>query len=194
MENEGTDKPRVTTVSQTVGPFFHIGLQWLFGERVAEPEAVGRHIAVEGRVLDGDGVPVPDALVEAWQADANGYYVDPSAPQDMTPGFRGYARVPTTADGRFRFSTVKPGRVPGPGAGLQAPHILVAVFMRGLLRQAVTRIYFSDEPSNQEDGVLRRVPAARRSTLVARQKANQPDVFEWNIVLQGAHETVFFDF
>src|SRR5512140_1728079 len=194
MANEGTGQPRTPTVSQTVGPYFQIGLQWLFGDRVAEADTPGRHIAIAGRVLDGDGAPVPDALLEVWQADSNGTYAHPEAGRAVAPGFHGFARVPTNAAGSFRFTTVKPGRVPAPGGGMQAPHIVVAVFMRGLLRQAVTRIYFSDEPSNEADLVLLRVPASRRSTLVAMAEAGQPDVFAWNIVLQGPDETVFFDF
>lgn len=195
MTNESPRAALLPTVSQTVGPFFHIGLRWLFNERVAEDSAPGRHMVVEGKVLDGDGAPVPDALIEVWQADSNGTYSHPDDPREepVSPGFRGYARVPTSDAGCFRFSTVKPGRVPAPGGGMQAPHILVALFMRGLLRQLVTRIYFSDEPSNDEDLVLLRVPALRRETLIARLNDAQPEIFEWNIVLQGPHETVFFD-
>lgn len=183
------------TVSQTVGPFFHLGLGWLYSSRVADSETRGRHISIRGRVLDGDGVPVPDALIEVWQADASGRYpISGKEPErDARPGFRGYARVPTNEDGTFCFTTVKPGRVPAPGGGLQAPHILVAVFMRGLLRQLATRIYFADDPSNAEDAILLRVPAPRRGTLVARPLPDSSDVFEWNVVLQGADETVFFD-
>jgi protocatechuate 3,4-dioxygenase alpha subunit len=195
MANDSRATPQVVTVSQTVGPFFHIGLDWLSGGRVAEANAAGWHIAVEGRVLDGGGEPVPDALIEVWQADGKGRYARSGGRQDnpASAGFRGFARVPTTPEGRFRFSTVKPGRVPAPGGGLQAPHILVALFMRGLLRQLVTRIYFSDESSNGEDLVLGRVPAARRATLIACPKPAEPEVFEWNVFLQGPHETVFFD-
>jgi protocatechuate 3,4-dioxygenase alpha subunit len=195
MANERS-RARRATIPQTAGPYFHIGLRWLFGDRVAEAHAAGRHIAVEGRVVDGDGVPVSDAMLEVWQADPNGTYAHPDDPhgRPVTPGFRGYARVPTSSEGWFRFTTVKPGRVPAPDGGMQAPHIVVALFMRGLLRQAVTRIYFSDEPSNQDDMVLLRVPAPRRSTLIARPKPGPADVFEWNIILQGSHETVFFDY
>ncbi|XXV25404.1 protocatechuate 3,4-dioxygenase subunit alpha [Sorangium sp. So ce1389] len=191
-EREVTLQP---TLSQTVGPFFHMGLQWLFCDQVAEAGAPGRHITVQGRVLDGDGVPVPDALIEVWQADANGKYPHPADRQDKrpTPGFRGYARVPTDDAGAFRFRTVKPGRVPAPGAGVQAPHISVRVFMRGLLLPLVTRIYFADEAANEDDLVLGRVPASRRGSLIAHPRPGEVDVFEWNVVLQGADETVFFD-
>ncbi len=196
MANEDTAASLQATVSQTAGPYFHIGLRRLFTDQVADANAVGCHIVVEGRVLDGDGVPVTDALIEIWQADANGKYAHPDDLKDKsrTPGFRGFARVPSNDDGAFRFTTVKPGRVPAPDGAKQAPHILVSVFMRGLLRQAVTRIYFSDEPSNEEDLVLGCVPAPRRSTLIAEQRTGQPEVFDWNIVLQGPHETAFFDY
>jgi protocatechuate 3,4-dioxygenase alpha subunit len=199
MANEDTASSHQATVSQTAGPYFHIGLRRLFSDQVADADAVGRHIVVEGRVLDGDGVPVSDALIELWQADPNGKYAHPHDLDDLkdksrTPGFRGFARVPTNDDGVFRFTTVKPGRVPAPDGAKQAPHILVSVFMRGLLRQAVTRIYFSDEPSNEEDLVLGCVPAPRRSTLIAKRRTGQPDVFDWDIVLQGPHETAFFDY
>lgn len=151
MANEA--ESHQATVSQTAGPYFHIGLGRLFSDQVADADAVGRHIVVEGRVLDGDSVPVTDALLEIWQADPNGKYAHPDDLTDKarTPGFRGFARVPSNDDGGFRFTTVKPGRVPAPDGAKQAPHILVSVFMRGLLRQVVTRIYFSDEPSNEEE-------------------------------------------
>ncbi|WP_433937842.1 protocatechuate 3,4-dioxygenase subunit alpha [Sorangium cellulosum] len=183
------------TLSQTVGPFFHMGLQWLFSDQVAEAGTPGRHITVQGRVLDGDGAPVPDALIEVWQADSNGKYPHPADLQDKrpAPGFRGYARVPTDDAGAFRFRTVMPGRVPAPGAGMQAPHISVRVFMRGLLLPLVTRIYFADEAANADDLVLGRVPASRRGSLIANPRPGEVDVFEWNVVLQGADETVFFD-
>jgi protocatechuate 3,4-dioxygenase alpha subunit len=193
---DGHSRPALDpTVSQTVGPFFHIGLKWLFSDRVAKPGTPGRHIVVEGRVLDGDGVPVSDALVEVWQADAQGNY---ALAEDLPGsggalGFGGFARVPTNDDGVFRFATVKPGRVRDPAGGMQAPHLLVSIFMRGLLRHLATRIYFADEPSNTEDLVLSRVQASRRHTLIAAPSPDSPDAFEWNIVLQGTAETVFFD-
>ncbi len=194
MSDDG--RSHLATVSQTVGPFFHIGMQWLCSEEVAQASAPGRHITVEGSVLDGGGAPVPDAVIEVWQADANGVYATSDEQKDkpVSPGFRGFGRVSTGNSGGFRFLTVKPGRVPAPDGGLQAPHMLVALFMRGLLRHTVTRIYFSDEPSNQEDLVLGRVPASRRSTLLATPKPGKPEVFVWNILLQGPDETVFFDY
>jgi len=196
MANEDTAASHQATVSQTAGPYFHIGLRRLFTDQVTDVDAAGRPIVVEGHVLDGDGVPVTDALIEIWQADPNGKYAHPDDLTDKSraPAFRGFARVPSDDDGVFRFTTVKPGRVPAPDGTKQAPHILVSVFMRGLLRHAVTRLYFSDEPSNEEDLVLGRVPAPRRSTLIAKRRTGQPDVFHWDIVLQGPHETAFFDY
>jgi protocatechuate 3,4-dioxygenase, alpha subunit len=181
------------TASQTVGPYLHIGLTWLTIERLAAPDCPGQHIKIEGRVLDGDGQPVPDALLEIWQADSQGRYAHPedSNQASLTPGFRGFGRLPTDADGRFCFFTIKPGCVADPHGGLQAPHLLVSVFMRGLLKRLVTRVYFPDEPRNADDKVLQLVPDQRRETLVARRLG--ADALEWNIILQGEGETVFFD-
>jgi protocatechuate 3,4-dioxygenase alpha subunit len=181
------------TASQTVGPYLHIGLARLTIDRVVAPGCPGQHLRIRGRVLDGDGVPVPDALVEIWQADAHGRYAHPDDTSEVpsTPGFRGFGRVPTDAEGRFQFLTIKPGPVADPRGGLQAPHLLVSVFMRGLLKRLVTRVYFPDEPRNADDRVLRLVSVERRGTLVARPTAS--DELEWDIILQGAGETVFFD-
>ncbi|MGH7187304.1 MAG: protocatechuate 3,4-dioxygenase subunit alpha [Pseudomonadota bacterium] len=171
------------TTSQTVGPYLHIGLTWLITEDLAPAGVAGERFAIEGRVLDGEGKPVDDALVEIWQAGAAGRYGGKD--------FRGLGRSATDDAGAFRFQTIKPGRVPGPGRKLQAPHIAVNVFMRGLLKQLVTRIYFPDDPANAEDAVLALVPAERRGTLIARPSA--PGALAWNVVLQGRDETVFFD-
>jgi protocatechuate 3,4-dioxygenase alpha subunit len=181
------------TASQTVGPYLHIGLVWLTIDRLAAPDCPGQHVMISGRVLDGDGQPVPDALVEIWQANAHGRYAHPEdkGESPLTPGFRGFGRVPTDADGRYRFYTIKPGPVADAQGGMQAPHLLVSVFMRGLLKRLVTRMYFPDEPRNADDRVLQMVPAEGRGTLVARPTAS--DELEWNIVLQGVGETVFFD-
>jgi protocatechuate 3,4-dioxygenase alpha subunit len=181
------------TASQTVGPYLHIGLGWLTIDRIAPPGCPGQHVRLGGRVLDGDGVPVTDALVEIWQADANGRYAHPEDTREvpLTPGFRGFGRVPTDAEGRFRFCTIKPGPIADSQGGFQAPHLLASVFMRGLLKRLVTRVYFPDEPRNGEDQVLRLVPVERRGTLVARAVAS--DELEWDIILQGAGETVFFE-
>jgi protocatechuate 3,4-dioxygenase alpha subunit len=181
------------TASQTVGPYLHIGLAWLTIDRLAAPDCPGQHFKIEGRVLDGDGRPVTDALVEIWQANAHGKYAHPEDTHEapLTSGFRGFGRVPTDADGRYRFFTIKPGPVADLQGRLQAPHLLASVFMRGLLKRLVTRVYFPDEPRNAADPVLRLVPAERRGTLVARQTAS--DELAWDIILQGVGETVFFD-
>lgn len=171
------------TASQTVGPYLHIGLSWLTIDRLAPAGLLGEHITIQGQITDGDGQPVTDALVEIWQADAAGHYGHPD--------FLGFGRLPTDTEGRFQFRTIKPGPVADPDGGRQAPHLLVSIFMRGLLKRLVTRIYFPDEPSNTDDYVLRRVPPERRNTLIARQVA--PGKLQWNVVLQGDAETVFFD-
>lgn len=183
----------VASGSQTVGPYLHIGLTWLNTDRIAGPGVKGERVVIQGRLLDGDGVGVSDGLVEIWQANAAGNYAHPEDRRKaVEKGFRGFGRIPTDAKGRFRFGTIKPGRVPGPGGRRQAPHLNVTVFMRGLLKQLSTRIYFPGDPANAEDPILKRVPAARRATLLARRKAK--GLLEWNIVLQGRNETVFFDF
>jgi protocatechuate 3,4-dioxygenase, alpha subunit len=184
----------LATPSQTVGPFFSIGLQRLGAAELAPPGVAGERVTVEGRVLDGDGQPVPDALLELWQANAHGRYAHSEDTQDgpLDPRFRGFGRVPTDRDGRFRFATIRPGKVPGPGGTLQAPHIAVSVFARGLLRRLVTRLYFPDDPAHASDPVLALVPPDRRSTLIAR-RGDGPAALLWDVVLQGAGETVFFD-
>jgi protocatechuate 3,4-dioxygenase, beta subunit len=183
----------VATTSQTVGPFYSIGLDWLLRDDLAPGGVRGERVVVSGRILDGDGQGVPDAVLELWQANADGRYAHPEDTQTkpVDPAFRGYGRVCTDAACRFQFTTVKPGPVPGPGGGMQAPHIAVSVFARGLMKRLVTRLYFPDEPANATDHVLGLAPAARRSSLVAAQRPGGS--LEWNVVLQGAGETVFFD-
>jgi protocatechuate 3,4-dioxygenase alpha subunit len=182
------------TTSQTIGPYLRIGLEWMVIEDLAPQGVKGEPVRIEGRVLDGDGKPVNDAAVEVWQANGQGKYASPEDSQEkpLEPGFRGFGRSLTDEAGAFRFRTVKPGRVPGPGGKLQAPHLSVTVFMRGLLKQLLTRMYFPDDPANADDPVLELVPAERRSTLIARKRAD--GTLEWNLVLQGKNETVFFDF
>jgi protocatechuate 3,4-dioxygenase, alpha subunit len=179
---------------QTVGPYLHIGLDWLTTRDIAGRGVKGERFAIAGRLIDGDGVGVNDGLVEIWQANAAGKYAHPEDTQDkaVERGWRGFGRIPTDAKGAFRFSTIKPGRVAGPDGKLQAPHLVVAVFMRGLLKHLATRIYFPDEPANTEDPILKLVPVPRRATLIARRQGNS--ALEWNIILQGKNETVFFDY
>lgn len=183
------------TTSQTVGPYFSIGLTWLTHDTLAGPEVSGDRVTIEGRVLDGDGEPVPDALIEVWQANSYGKYAHPDDTQGkpVEPGFKGFGRIPTDDNGKFQFTTIKPGPVPGPGGKHQAPHIVVIVFMRGLLRHLYTRIYFPDDPANASDFALNLVEPERRETLVAKKKGGQSGAFEWNVILQGPAETVFFD-
>jgi protocatechuate 3,4-dioxygenase alpha subunit len=180
------------TTSQTIGPYLRIGLEWMVIEDLAPHGVAGERVRIEGRVLDGDGKPVNDAAVEIWQANSHGVYASPEDGRGAAErGFRGYGRSLTDDAGAFRFRTIKPGGVPGPEGKPQAPHLLVTVFMRGLLKQLVTRMYFPDDPANAGDPVLALVPAARRATLIARRRG---DALEWNIVLQGRDETVFFDY
>jgi protocatechuate 3,4-dioxygenase alpha subunit len=181
------------TTSQTVGPFFQIGFERLCGADLTAPGVAGERVVLEGRVLDGDGVPVPDALLEIWQANAHGRYAHPDDKQDkpLDPTFKGYGRVATDEGGRFRLTTIKPGPVPGPHGTTQAPHLAVSIFMRGLLKRLVTRVYFPDDSRLTNDPVLNLVDPARRETLIA--KAGGAGTLHWDVILQGPHETVFFD-
>ena len=186
--------PAHSTPSQTVGPFFSIGLDWMTRRDVAEGSP-GERVTIHGRVLDGDAQPVPDAVLEIWQADAEGRYHHPehADPQNNTTPFFGFGRVPTDEHGQFSFTTIKPGPVHGPEGKPQAPHLQISLFMRGLLRQLVTRVYFPDEPLNASDPVLQVVPESRRATLIARQSTPPENALLWNVCLQGENETVFFD-
>jgi protocatechuate 3,4-dioxygenase alpha subunit len=180
------------TSSQTVGPFFHLELAWPDGAAVV-PDGTTGSFWIRGRVLDGAGDPVPDALVETWQADAEGGFDHPDdpGPHEPHPGFRGFGRCPTDEEGRWAIRTVKPGSVPGADGSPQAPHLAVSVFSRGLLDRVVTRLYFGDEDeANAADAVLRGLPDdASRATLVATPT---DDGYQLDIHLQGEHETVFF--
>lgn len=177
------------TPSQTVGPFLSLALGWPDGPEVA---GAGRGGAVwlRGRVLDGEGSTVDDALVETWQADADGRFDHPDDPRGAVSGFRGFGRS-TTVGGQWAIRTVKPGRVPDGQGGLQAPHVDVSVFARGLLDRLVTRLYFADEAeANAQDLVLASLPDdAARGTLLAQPSA---DGYRFDVVLQGSDETVFF--
>ena len=185
-----------TTPSQTVGPYLSIGFDWLNRHDIAGT-ADGTRLSVEGRVFDGDGVSINDAVIEIWQANAGGKYAHPDDRQDkpLLPGFTGFGRIPTDADGRFRFTTIKPGRVPGHWTEqLQAPHLEVSVLARGVIKRLATRMYFPDEPSNADDPVLKLVPADRRATLIATKAAQSGIVaLQWDVRIQGDDETVFFD-
>jgi len=196
-EAEGS-RPLGITPSQTVGPFFayaltprgRYALADLATDDLTTDDAVGTRIRIEGRVLDGDGAAVTDAMIEVWQADGEGRYCGTDAAPSNS-AFRGFGRAPTDLDGRFAFTTVKPGRVPGPG-GLQAPHINLGVFARGVLRRMFTRLYFEDESAaNRSDPILALVPQEARETLIAKRSGE--GCYSFDIRLQGANETVFFE-
>jgi protocatechuate 3,4-dioxygenase alpha subunit len=206
------------TPSQTVGPFFHYGLPWKGGADLvgksdmgARPELFpedhyvlnlsaptgtpqGDAIEIAGHVYDGNGEVVPDAMIEIWQANDAGRYASLDDPRDelpVDPHFVGFGRSSTSADGVYRFRTIRPGRVPGPGNSLQAPHLAMSVFGRGIVKRLATRLYFVDGAGNDTDPVLAAVPSERRDTLIARRR---DDGCWWlDIHLQGARETVFFD-
>ena len=209
---------RGQTPSQTVGPFFHYGLPWKGGaDLVGQSEMGSRHdlfpaehyvlhcasptgipegeqIEVAGRVLDANGDAVVDAMIEIWQANAAGRYASPDdARQDVAldPHFVGFGRASTSDEGIYRFRTIRPGRVPGPGNALQAPHIAISVFGRGLIKRLATRLYFADGDGNDADPVLNAIPAERRATLIAERADN--GVWWLDIRLSGTGETVFFD-
>jgi protocatechuate 3,4-dioxygenase alpha subunit len=181
------------TPSQTVGPYLHIGLLGgPFTNRLVDASD-RRAIRVRGALLDGAGDPVPDGLVEVWQANAAGRYAHPADERGDVPledGFTGFGRAGTEASGRFEFVTLKPGPVPWPDGRLQAPHLLVGVFARGLLKRVATRMYFPDEEAaNAEDPVLLGLDEHQRKTLVAHPET---DGLRFDIVLQGAGQTTFF--
>ena len=180
------------TPSQTVGPYFALGLPWERGPVVVPADTPGA-IRVRGTVFDGRGEPVPDSLLETWQADPEGRFADMhgfGGPSRLS-GFRGFARCGAEdGDGSFEIVTVKPGPVPWPGGGQQAPHIDVSVFARGMLQRCVTRIYFADEAeANAADPVLATVAPDRRGTLLAEPIDGG---YRFDIHLQGEDETVFF--
>ena len=186
------------TSSQTVGPFFAPALLRKDAVRnvLVQPETLGERVRIEGHVLDGDRLPVPDALVEIWQANAHGRYHHPAdqGPSPLDPSFLGFGRSGTENDGLYWFETIKPGPVPFDHERWQAPHICVTVFSRGLLNHVVTRLYFADEPANATDPVLLRVLEHRRATLLApRQQEGTSVVYRFDIILQGEGETVFFN-
>ncbi len=184
-----------STPSQTVGPFFSIGFTWLERADLTEGASGGAQVSIRGRVLDGEEKPVPDAVLEIWQADADGRYAhDKDATEGVAAGnFFGFGRVPVNDRGEFFFTTIKPGGVRGRDRTTHAPHLLVSVFMRGLLKRLVTRIYFPGDPANDTDDVLSLVPAARRGTLIARSDSESGKTLVWDVHLQGDDETVFFD-
>jgi protocatechuate 3,4-dioxygenase alpha subunit len=184
------------TASQTVGPYFSIGLAPLYRSELFEPgsgaAAGAAPIAITGRVLDGKGEAIVDALLELWQADAQGRYADGQGEHLGSSASIGFGRVPTDGEGAFGFRTHKPGRVVGPSGTLQAPHLNVCLFMRGLLKPVRTRMYFPADPSNADDPILALVPPARRSSLIAQAVGSAS--LRWEVRMQGEAETVFFEY
>ena len=179
------------TPSQTAGPFFHLGLTDSGSvSRVAREGAKGERLWLTFRLFDGDGLPVPDGVIELWQADSEGNYKDGRAADGA---FSGFGRLATSEDGSCTFETIRPGRVPGPGNTLQAPHINVSVFARGLLKRLSTRVYFAGDAANAEDYVLALVPEHRRATLFARPDPVRERGWIQEIRMRGEGETVFFD-
>ena len=199
------------TPSQTVGPFFAYGLaphnrcdwkpnpgyDWkeTVGADLVTPDLTGQCIHIEGSVLDGDGKPINDAMIEIWQADAQGRYAHARGEKPRPNAkFTGFGRSATDKAGVYSFDTVKPGVVPGPDGKPQAPHIVVCIFSRGMLRQIYTRIYFADEAANDADPILMLVPGERRGTLIAHKAIRgELPVYRFDIRVQGENETVFFD-
>lgn len=186
------------TPSQTVGPFFHPSM---FRNAVpqnvlTQAETQGERIRIEGRIYDGEGVAVPDAMVELWQANAFGLYLHPADQRDLPvdPAFTGFARSTTDDNGRYWFDTIRPGLVPFDVERTQAPHISLTIFARGLLNHVLTRVYFEDEPGNATDPILQLAPDERRSTLIATRRDEATGaMYTLDIFLQGERQTVFLN-
>ena len=191
----------IQSPSQTVGPYFAQGLlrdgDQVFTNTLISENTEGERIRIEGCVLDAEGRPVEDAMIEIWQANHHGRYNHPLDEQDkpLDPEFMGHGRTSTDVNGKYRFETIKPGSVPGPGNTAQAPHINVIVFARGMLSHAFTRIYFENEADNRNDPVLMSIKdEAHRNTLIARREETAGViVYRFDIRFQGENETAFFD-
>jgi protocatechuate 3,4-dioxygenase alpha subunit len=180
------------TPSQTIGPFYWGTIVNAYRADLAPPGVAGERLSLTLVLHDAQGAVVPDGLFEIWQANSHGRYNHPEDRRNLPldSGFEGYGRASTFTDGSSIFSTVKPGRVPWPAGGMQAPHINVSVFARGLLNRVATRLYFDGDPANAEDPVLKLVDPARRKTLLAKKAGN---TWRLPIHLGGPNETVFFD-
>jgi protocatechuate 3,4-dioxygenase alpha subunit len=207
---------------QTTGPFLHFGLPWKGGADLtgdsdlgARPDLIqpghdygiaakrngrdgvaGQRIEIFGQVWDNKGAPIVDCLIEIWQANAAGRYAHPEDTREdgaLDPAFIGFGRTASDKQGAYRFRTIKPGRVSGPGNTLQAPHIAFGLMGPGFLKRLATRIYFPADRENAEDPILGLVPEERRSTLIARCVPDTPNLYRFDIRLGGNDETVFFD-
>ncbi len=185
------------TPSQTVGPFFHLGLISGGENDIVSEGTQGRRIMIEGAVLDGDGKPVSDAMVESWQADANGIYNHPADPRyaEIDPHFEGFARAATDAAGRYWIRTVMPGPIEREDMSPQPPHVNMRVFARGMLIHATSRLYFEGEPGNEDDQLLNSIedPARRQTLIAALESGEELPTYRFNFILQGEGETVFLD-
>ena len=198
-----SDTTKGVTPSQTVGPYFAYGLtsngkyDWndAFSNNLVTADVSGERVRVEGRVFDGDGAPIVDCMLEIWQADAQGRFADPQDKRAApNTSFKGFGRCATDGNGGYAFDTIKPGQVADPDGKPQAPHLLLAVFARGMLLHLYTRIYFDGEAANAADPVLALVPADRRATLIAAREPGAGNaVYRLDIHLQGDNETVFFE-
>jgi protocatechuate 3,4-dioxygenase alpha subunit len=181
------------TPSQTVGPYLHLGLTDTRSlSRVAGDGAKGERVSLTFHVLDGEGLPVPDAMIELWQADSEGNY-ERLGGGEAGAAFGGFGRLATAEDGSCTFETIRPGCIPGPGETVQAPHINVSILGRGILKRLSTRLYFAGEPANAADPVLALVPENRRATLLAKSDPASSGIWIFNVRLRGEAETVFFD-
>jgi protocatechuate 3,4-dioxygenase, alpha subunit len=178
----------VPSGSQTVGPFFRIGLEHLCARDAAATDA--EKVTIRGKVIDGEGAPVPDALLEIWHADADGRFIASGPDASGFPCC--FTRATTGDGGTFAFSIRRPGAIACEEEATQAPHIAVLFFARGLMRHLMTRMYFPGEEANERDPLLQLVPRERRQTLIARQSPDEPGALQWDVVLQGENETVFF--
>lgn len=179
-----SSEARIPAGSQTVGPYFCIGLEYLIERTPAITLDTPGNIEIRGRVLDRDGTPVPDAMLEFWSAAkiADKLAVFPA----------GFRRITTDADGTYSVVMERPKTLPPKDERVHAPHMLVLVFARGLMRHLISRVYFADEEANESDPVLRAIPEDRRPTLIAQPDESRANVYRWNVILQGAGETVFF--
>lgn len=188
-------KPGISP-SQTVGPFFSFGLTpdkgAAFSNDLADASVAGERVRIQGRLTDGDGAPIGDAIIEIWQTDAEGRYAHPRDPRGGSNSrFTGFGRTAVDSGGAYSFTTIKPGAVPGPGGVSQAPHLSVSIFARGFLNRLHTRIYFADEAANAHDPVLALLPDFARDTLIATLEADGG--YRFDIRVQGDRETVFFE-
>jgi protocatechuate 3,4-dioxygenase, alpha subunit len=183
----------VPTPSATVGPYLHLGLTEKYSvTQIAPPDVKGERVQLRCRLFDAENVPLNDAMIELWQADGDGRYKNAADPASNV-SFSGFGRAATNEHGFCDFETIRPGGVPASDGRVQAPHISIAAYARGILLQLYTRIYFAGDPANEQDPVLALVPESRRKTLLARPDSSRRNGWQFDIHLRGENETVFFD-